>query len=164
MVSDEPSIVKVLDDAIDAADKQIEAAQKVLDEEGPGSLAAYIAVVTGTDEDSLKNEDDAAKAVAMAVGGALLPTVPDTADDAATHDGTARRVNYYSTEATLTGATPPAVADRTFNAIDSNGRSWAMIVGESNVMDKRIVVGSATRTGKGQFGRGHDPHLLNLAG
>ena len=138
-VSDEPTIVKVLDDAIEAAEEQIKAAQMVLDEEGTGSLAAYVAMVTGTDADALKDAGDVAKTVAMAVGQALLPTVPDTAQDATTHDGTPRRV---------TGDALPATTARTAHAIDSNGMSWAMIVGEGNVMDKRIVVGTATRTVK----------------
>ena len=138
----DPALVKVLQDAINAADMQIKKAREVLDATGTGSLATYVALVTGTDADDLKDADDIAKGVAEAVGGALLPTVDTNGD---TPDGTARRVNFYATSGDLTGASPPAVMDRTFRDNNSKGMTWAMIVGEANVKSERLGTGNASR-------------------
>lgn len=143
------AVIAVLNSIIDDATKQVEAAQKVLDATGADSLKAYVAVVTKcpvsaagcTGEQNPETAADRGKDVAEAIGQALFPMVADTAQDATTHDGTARRVSHYGTESALTGASPPAVGDRTFDDNDSTGMTWAEIVGGS-LVDLRVVEGA----------------------
>ena len=99
----------------------------------------------------LKDAGDIADRVAMEIGEALLPMVPDTVADANSHDGTARRVTHYNAPTTNPGeltngtdtVTAPAVTARTFHDDNSPGRTWAMIVGEDNVMMERIGTANA---------------------
>ncbi|MYF98183.1 hypothetical protein F4212_03475 [Candidatus Poribacteria bacterium] len=101
------------------------------------ALKTAVEAVTGT-ATKLKTPDDKAGEVAMAVAGALVPMVPNTVADTATHDGTARRVTPYVTMTAVNNATPPAVSERTSHGTNSLGRTWAMIVGEDNVMKARL--------------------------
>ena len=99
------------------------------------ALKTAVAAVTGTAA-KLKTPDDKAGEVAMAVAGALVPTVTEA--PGATANGDAMRVTHYAIESDLTAATPPAVLERTSHGTNSLGRTWAMIVGEDNVMKARL--------------------------
>lgn len=143
-------VVAALDAAIAAAEVQI-AATKAIDtaknaddtvNQDGVNLKADVEMVTGTDKDDLKTATDVGEGVAMAVGGALLPTVPDTA--VADHDGTARRVTHYDAVSELP-ADAPALMERTFYDNDSSGMTWSMIVGEANVARERIGTDDAVR-------------------
>ncbi|MDE0097327.1 MAG: hypothetical protein OXS40_13330, partial [Gammaproteobacteria bacterium] len=108
------------------------------------ALKAAELLVAGSNANKPRTPDDIASGVAMAVAGALEPNVPNTVADATTHDGTARRVNYYDvTTALPTGAELPAVADRTSHGTNSLGRTWAEIVGEDNIMMERVGANNA---------------------
>ena len=130
-------VVAALDAAIAAAEVQI-AATKAIDTAKNAddsvnldgvALKADVEMVTGTDKDDPNTPTDIGEGVAMAVGGALLPMVPDTVAD-----GTARRVTHYDdSSGNELPADAPALMERTFYDNDSSGMTWAMIVGEDNV-------------------------------
>ena len=103
------------------------------------SLAEAVAAVTGGENaDPQGTPKSIGEGVAMQIGMALLPQ----ADlDETTPDGTATRVTHYATASDLTGATPPAVGDRTFHMNDSDGMTWEMIAGDA-VMTKTISAGT----------------------
>ena len=148
-------VIAALNEAIKAAEAQI-AATKAIDTGKNADdsvnadgvkLRTAVQRVTGDDEDDVKTPTDKGEEVAMAVGGALLPTVPDTVADATTHDGTARRVEHYATPTALSGATGlPAVEDRTFHDNDSSGMTWAEIVGAANIVMERVGTDNAVRS------------------
>ena len=139
--------IAALDDAIEKAGEEIAYTMGIRDAKNADdsinadgvALKTDVEMVTGTDEDMPMTPKDKGEEVAMAVGGALLPMVPDTVADAATHDGTARRVEHYATPATLVAVTDlPNIDDRTFHDQDSRGMTWAMIVGEGNIRKERL--------------------------
>ena len=152
-------VIDALDDAIEKAEEEIAYTMGIRDAKNADDsinqdgvdLKSYVELVTGTDEDMPMTPTEKGEEVARAVGGALLPMVPDTVADATTHDGTARRVEHYNTTSALTGATPPAVGDRTSHAQDSSGMTWAMIIGEDSVVTERLgtISGSVLTTGNG---------------
>ena len=124
-----PALVKVLDDAIAAADKQIEAAQKVLDAKAStaGSLASYVEMVTGDDEDDLKDAADIAKGVADRIHTALTTAanIPDAVAIPAGHTA---------------GDT---IGKLVMGPSDAQGMTWAEI-GGSSLMDMRISTGAVS--------------------
>ena len=125
----DPAVVQALDDAIMAAETQIEAAEEVLN---GGDLTGYVEMVTGTDEDDVKTAADRGEDVAMAIAMALVPM--------SSTDGAGTRVTH--------GAADPAATipmANQFSVNDATGMTWAMIVGEDNVMSERIGTGNAVR-------------------
>ena len=107
------------------------------------SLAEAVAKVTGGENaDPQGTPKSIGDGVAMAVGGALLPT--NTTEGSL--DGTAVRVTHYDgTSGSEVPADAPAIADRTYHTHNSPGMTWAQIVGEANVMDVRRFESSAIR-------------------
>ena len=118
-------------EAIEAAETAIEAAQEVLDAKGTvsGSLASYVQQVTGTDTKKLKTAADKGKTMAMAL---------DTAIGAATHTGG--------------NAVPSALANikaaNKYTMDDSKGMTWAEIVvaAGKQLMDRQIAGNTANTT------------------
>ena len=125
----DPALVQAVDDAIMAAETQIEAAEEVLNGD---DLAGYVEMVTGTDEDDVKTAADRGEEVAMAVAMALGPK--------SNTDGAGTRVMH---DATIPAATIPEA--NKFSTNDATGMTWAMIVGEDNVMGERTSTGNAVR-------------------
>ena len=120
----EPLLVKAVDDAIRKADTQIEATQALLDAEGDASLASYVAMVTGTDEDDLKTAADTGKNVAMAVAAAL----------------------NQSNIGTVHGTGEPAATVPDANKVilnDATGHTWAEIVGADKIRKERVGADNA---------------------
>ena len=147
----DPALVQALDDAIMAAETQIEAAEEVLNGD---DLAGYVEMVTGTDEDDVKTAADRGEEVAMAVAMALGPkSSTDGAGTRATHD------------TTIPAATIPEA--NKFSTNDASGMTWAMIVGEDNVMSERIGTGNAVRmvaSVAGMTAAGIDPDVTATMG
>ena len=145
-------VIAALNEAIKVAEAQI-AATKAIDtaknaDESVNAdgvkLRTAVQAVEGSDEDDKTTPTDIAEGVAMAIGGALLPTA---GVNAATPDGTARRVEHYATPDTLNAVTDlPAVADRTFHDNNSRGMTWAQIVGAANVVMERVGASNAVRS------------------
>ena len=106
------------------------------------ALKTAVAAVTGTAA-KLKTPDDKAGEVAMAVAGALVPTVTEA--PGATADGTAMRVEHYATSASLPtlGGVRPNDEEHTFLGNNSIGRTWAEIAGKDNIMMERIGANNA---------------------
>ncbi len=125
----DPALVQALDDAIMAAETQVEAAEEVLNGD---DLAGYVEMVTGTDEDDVKTAADRGEEVAMAIAMALGPT--------SNADGAGTRVTH---DTTIPAATIPEA--NKFSVNDATGMTWAMIVGEDNVMSERIGTDNAAR-------------------
>ena len=132
IADDDPLAVR-LDGAIMRADAQIGMATTVLEETGAGSLKSHVEMVTGPDMAMPMTAADTGKEVAMAIAGALGPT------DAT--DGTGLRVIHVDD-------LPPdnvAMANRHM-VNDAMGMTFATIVGEGNLMDKRVAAaGGGTR-------------------
>ncbi len=127
--TDDADVIATLDNAIMAADTQIEAAQALLDAKATdtGSLASYVQMVTGTDEDDLMDAADRGKEVADAIYTALttdaqLPAVETT----------------FGNVPTATSAT---VGKLVMGPSDAQGMTWAEI-GGSDLMDMRIADGT----------------------
>ena len=131
----EPLLVTALDDAIKQADTQIAAAQKILDGD---TLESYVALVRGTDADNPHTPADQGMTVAKAIAAALAPQSAD--------DGRPVRYAFQTT--------PPSDTVLAANKVeldDHKGRTWAAIVGASNLEDRQINTGAtanATRTVK----------------
>jgi len=133
LAADDPLAV-LLDGAITRADAQIEMATTVLEETGEGSLQSYVEMVTGTDMANPMTAADKGGEVAMAIAVALGPTNAG--------NGAGLRV----THGTGLPADDVAMANRHMMN-DAMGMTFAMIVGEANLMDKRVAaVGGGTRT------------------
>ena len=139
-------VVEALDMAIKAANTQITAAEKVLNGD---DLKMYVEMVTGDDEDDVKDATYRGEQVAKAVAMALAPMVAPGGTNAA--DGTGVRVTAdVNNDATVD--VPPglraadnavAMANK-YEAVsrDPTSMTWAMIVGEDNVMDMQIADGT----------------------
>ena len=132
LAGDDPLAV-LLDGAIMRADAQIEMATTVLEETGEGSLQSYVEMVTGTNMAMPMTAADKGEEVAMAIAGALGPTAAD--------NGAGLRVRHGTD-------LPPdtvAAANR-YMTDDAMGMTFAMIVGEANLMDMRVAAtGGGTR-------------------
>ncbi len=132
LAADDPLAV-LLDGAIMRADTQIGMATTVLEGTGEGSLQSYVEMVTGTDMAMPMTAADKGREVATAIAGALGPT--------GTNDGAGLRVSH--------GTAPPgdavAMANR-HTMDDAMGMTFATIVGDGNLMDKRVAApGGGTR-------------------
>ena len=125
----DPALVQAVDEAIMAAETKIEAAEEVLDGD---DVADYVEMVTGTDEDDVKIAADKGEEVAMAIAMALGLT--------SRTDGAGTRVTHGTT---IPAATIPEA--NKFSTNDAAGMTWAMIVGEDNVMGERTGTGNAVR-------------------
>ena len=135
--TEDADVIEALNDAISNAEDEIEAAEMVLNGD---ALAGYVNMVTGgEDADPMGTPESVAKKVAMAVAMALGPT-SDT-------DGTPARVTPSATVPTAapsgtrntTGGSENPVAKANKLATDNHmGKTWAMIVGEANVMKMRL--------------------------
>lgn len=129
--TDDVDVIAALDNAITAADTQIEAAQALLDAKATemGSLAYYARMVTGADEDDLMDAADKGKEVADAIytaltTGAQLPAVETS----------------FGSVPTATSAT---VGKTMMGPSDAQGMTWAEI-GGSGLMDMQIAAGAPT--------------------
>lgn len=122
--TDDADVIAALDNAIAAANKQIMAAQAILDATGTASLAFYVQAVTGTDEDDMKNAADKGKEVADAIYTAL--TTP------------AQIPAVVSDFGTVPTATSDTVGKVMAGPSDAQGMTWAEI-GGSDLVDKRIA-------------------------
>ena len=129
--TDDADVIAALDTAITAADTQMKAAQALLDAEASetGSLASYVQMVTGTDEDDLMDAADRGKEVADAIYTALttaaqLPAVETTFSNVPT-------------------ATSDIVGKVVMGPSDAQGMTWAEI-GGSGLMDMQIAAGAPT--------------------
>ena len=111
------------------------------------TLKTAVQMITGTDMENLKDAKDIGDGVAMAVEGALLPTAPDL-PGVPTPDGTAMRVTPYATGGTALPTDAPIASARTFrmdNRADvTTGMTWAMIVGEADIVMERLGVNRAS--------------------
>ena len=138
--TEDADVIEALEQAISNADTEIAAAQKVLDGD---ALAGYVNVVTGgEDADPMGTPESVAKKVAMDVAMALGPT--------SNTDGTGLRVDFLTavpTDATTevaalrnttTGSENPVAKANKFTGDNHMGKTWAMIVGEDNVMKMRL--------------------------
>ena len=123
--ADDP-LARVLDGAIARADTQIEMATAVLEATGADSVSAQVKAIVGTDAEMPMTATDAGKKVAMAMAEALAPKSAD--------DGAGLRVVHRETA-------PPdsvAIANRLVMD-DAMGMTFAAIVGEGNLADKRVA-------------------------
>ena len=141
--TDDADVIEALNQAISNAEMEIEAAQMVLDGD---ALAGYVDMVTGgEDADPMGTPASVAKEVAMAVAMALGPT--------SNTDGTGLRVAFETaipSDSTAAVSTRRNVSDPTsddynpvakankFTGDNHMGKTWAMIVGEDNVMKMRL--------------------------
>lgn len=133
--------LKVAEDAVAAAKK----------ESGSDALKTAVEAVTGTDTKKMKTPADAQKAVATAIGGALMAS---TAGDAisgipirVTHRTEAGAADGTNTVASVRATTAPPNTDKTndvpmVDLNDHQGRTWAQIVGSSKTMDKTVFINS----------------------
>ena len=123
---------KVIMEEIDGYIKTI---QGILDDQGSGSLDAFITAVKGTDSKKPKTASDIGQEVAKSIFNALKPpetgTVPVGLDNHAT------------------AATQTEVDMATMKTDNHTGKNWEEIVGSSNVMEgMRIVEGDGTKVVK----------------
>ena len=143
--TEDADVLEALNNAISNAEDEIEAAEMVLNGD---ALAGYVEAVTGTDEDDLKTAADAGEAVAKAVAMALGPM--------SNTDGTGTRVSFETAIPTDTTAAVSARRDvsdsasATYNPVakanklttdNHMGKTFAMIVGEDNLMAKQVNTG-----------------------
>ena len=136
-LADDDPLALLLDGALMRADAQIEMAMMVLEETGEGSLKSHVEMVTGTDMAMPMTAADKGKEVAMAIAGALGPTAAD--------NGAGPRVTHGTDLAPTTGDNAVAMANR-YMMNDAMGMTFAMIVGEGNLMDMRVAgTGGGTR-------------------
>ena len=127
--TEDETVIEALNNAIMAADTQITAAQKILDATGTDSLASYVEMVTGTDEDDMMTAADKGKEVADAIHTALTTTAQVPATSA---------VSAFTDVPTATSATVGKVMA---GPSDAQGMTWAEI-GGSSLMDMRIATGA----------------------
>ena len=132
----DPELVMRLEEEIKEADKQIEEAEKVLNGD---DLKMYVEMVTGDDEDDLKTAAYKGKQVAMAVGMALGPSV--AAGGSTDANGAGLRVTH---EPDLPAATIAKANKYSAFSNDPKSMTFAMIVGEDNLMEKRVVAGASS--------------------
>ena len=135
------SDVAEINAAIKDAEDLVEAAQAVLDKTGSGSLAHYVEMVTGDDEDDMKDAADKGMEVAMAVAMALGPAMPEGGNVGDQADGAGTRVN---TDRDDTKVGPDLANVKMANRAqlpshDPMSMTWEQIVGADNVMDMRIA-------------------------
>ena len=128
----DPAVGVVIDNAITDADMQIEAAQKVMDAKGSTSLAGYVQTVTGA-ATKKTTPADKAKAVAVAVAGALAPTAED--------NGAGARVASDATVPTMAAMTAGEAMNTApvMKRDPVTGMMFAEIVGEDMLMDRQIT-------------------------
>ncbi len=122
------ALIAALDDAIEEAEDRIKATTDIRDGD---ELEDAVEMVTGTDEDDLDDAADRGKDVADAIYTALITAaqLPAVQGDFA---------NIQTPSATV----GKAVAGPS----DAQGRTFAQIVGASNIVEKRIgTTGGATR-------------------
>ena len=130
-------MLALLDRYIEDADEALKAAKGILDATGADSLAGYIKVVTGDDEDDPQTATDRGKSVADAVMAALKPTASD---------------NGAPVRAPIGTTAPEASVDKDnkYEKDDRIGKTWAAIVGAANLTKRQVVegapTGAATRT------------------
>ena len=146
--TEDADVIEALNNAISNAEDEIEAAEMVLN---GNALAGHVDMVTGgEDADPMGTPESVAKKVAMAVAMALGPT--------SSTDGTGARVFFETaipTNATAAVSSRRNVSDPTsddYNPVakanklttdNHMGKTWAMIVGEDNIMMKRLGTLSA---------------------
>ncbi len=126
-------LVLALKAAVAAAEESAEAAAKSRGDD-KGALELAVADVEGDDEDEPMTAADHAEAVAMDIAMALLP--------ATAADGGGARVTHGVAEPT------DDAADDAVMMNDHQGKTWAEIVGASNIVDKRIAANGATKAVK----------------
>ena len=137
-LADDDPVGMLLDGAIMRAEAQIEMAMMVLEGTGGSSLKSHVETVTGTNMAMPMTAADKGREVAMAVAGALGPT--------AAGNGAGLRVNHGAALPPASGVNAVAMANR-YARDDAMGMTFAMIVGEGNLMDKRVAAtGGGTRT------------------
>lgn len=146
--TEDADVIEALDDAISNAEDEIEAAEMVLNGD---ALAGHVNMVTGgEDADPMGTPESVAKKVAMALG----PT--------SSADGTGTRVSFGTAKPTEANSDTLIGALREFdstsddhnpvakaNKLDTDnhmGKTFAMIVGEDNLMEKRVVAGAGSLT------------------
>ena len=125
IAADNAALIDVLEEAIKAATGDLKTATGQL--EG-ADLKNAVAEVEGEDEDKPKSADDIGEAVAMDVGGALMPNTNGGRSDRAPH-------------------TAPAAVPTAMNAVkmsDQLGHTWAQIVGADNLSPKPLGTDRAT--------------------
>ena len=119
----DPDVTAALDQAITAATTAITAAQAVLDDKTAStSLIAYVQMVTGTDKDDVKTAADKGREVADAISDAFTNETP--------------RIPALVSSGAPTTATDTATKAVTMN--DSEGMTWAEIVGAANIKMERL--------------------------
>ncbi len=147
--TEDADVIEALNDAISNAEDEIEAAEMVLN---GNALAGYVDMVTGgEDADPMGTPESVAKKVAMDVAMALGPR--------SNLDGTGTRVSFgiamptEDNNDTVIGAlrefdstsadhNPVAKANK-LDTDNHMGKTWAMIVGEDEVMMKRLGTANA---------------------
>ena len=135
-------LIGTLEEAIRLADEAIMEAQALLDAEATetGSLASYVRMVTGADEDNLKSAEDRGMEVAEAVAMALAPSVVQVDPDTAVNGAGLRAPHEASVTTAPTGLTAAVAKANRYQATshDPNSMTWAMLVGEANVEMKPL--------------------------
>ena len=125
-LADDDPLAMLLDGAIMRADAQIEMAMMVLEETGEGSLKSHVEMVTGMNMEMPMTAADKGREVAMAIAGALGPMAAD--------NGAGLRVTH--------GIALPGDDVEMANHYmmhDAMGMTFAMSVGEENLMDMRVA-------------------------
>ncbi len=135
--TDDADVIAALDGAISDAEDGIKAAEDILD---GNDLAGYVEMVTGDDEDDLKTAADKGEEVAMAIAMALAPTSSTV--------GSGTRVNTGRTDLSVGPVAANVDKANRFAADDHQGMTFAMIVGEDNLMEMRIAATGGTQAVK----------------
>ena len=128
--ADRAVLIAALTAVVAAADEVIAAATAIRD---GGALQAAVQAVTGTDAQTPGTPAQIGTDVANAVGAAL-------SDSGGTHTRVATRTTLPADD---------AVTSTVVTFDDARGMTWAGIVGEANLVDRRIATGdSATKSVK----------------
>ena len=136
------AVIDALDAAIKAADGHIKTATDIRDAKATvaESLASYVQVVTGTDEDDPDTPADKGKEVADLINAALIAGVAQVPVVNADLSASALPTTEVAHTETAAGTGKVVMGPS-----DAQGRTWAQI-GGSDLVDKRIVAGSGTAT------------------
>jgi hypothetical protein len=139
--ADSDALARALTAAIEAADGALKDAREQAESD---ALEAAVAAVKGDDptaDDYPMTPAQHGRAVAMDIGGALLPMSVEV--------GRRARGTHTSTAADVPDAPDLPAVDTVVRMNDHQGMTWTEIVGEANVMDMRIAQsGGGTRVVK----------------
>ena len=140
--TEDADVIEALNNAISNAEDEIEAAEMVLN---GNALAGHVNMVTGgEDADPMGTPESVAKKVAMAVAMALGPTSSTDGTGLRVTPGTAIPTAAPSgTRDTTSGSENPVAKANKLATDNHMGKTWEMIVGEANVMKKRLGASNA---------------------